>query len=235
MFETLILKGTDYPVVDSDFDCVFNFLPLCFEEIHRLPGGSAISAPTTAAGLRTLMDDMAITTIDYTVVGTTLLYGYKEVPIPDNRSQRRPLLTERSWIASPAVVFDITNITNDVQVRSSLPDLYRKTKCGAGNYGHHQSLVDQTEITTKVQADALATTYLSLGDSTVFVENISNTQLSPDVQWDIPRMVPGMQVDIGITVQGINVAGTLRLHEVAVTVDSGNEVVTVGLEPVGAT
>ena len=87
MFEEAILKAIDDPTVlpDNERQCDQEFPPLCFEDIYRLPGGEPIKPPDNHdARIITVLDDLADTVLDYTVVGRTLLYGFKEVPIPAN-------------------------------------------------------------------------------------------------------------------------------------------------------
>lgn len=248
------LVNTDY---DSGLDdCGFPFEPLCFDNVFSsptpLPEGAIDILTSKATKFTTVfkvLQELAKSVIDYTVVGGDLLFGYPSTPIPEARSQAVPFLTNKDWCTAPRIVRDIEYLANEVFVNTKLGEdariddiLYenggvRVQDCSFLKHGYHQAVIDRTSVSSTEEAVAAGESFLehnNRDDSINYIENTRGTQLADSVQWDLPRMVPGMRVDVSVDEFGFIVDQSMRLHEVIV---EGNprqlERVKITLEPLG--
>lgn len=218
-----------------------NFNPICFDEVYKRPGGTPIAtdADQKLNTLDILLKDYADTFLDYTVVGTDLYYGYKEIRVPEKRLQPRPLLDNNSWCSPPRIVQDIQDYANEAAVKykeadPNAPDTVRYSECDNPKHGLHQKILSRTELVSAVDAEEAAKTFVEHNENAItYIENSGSTALDQNVFWDLPRMVPGMLVDVNINQYGIEVFGTFRLHEVIFSGNAKGEVVKISLEPIG--
>lgn len=248
------LDSTDY---DSGLDdCGFPFEPLCFANVFStttvLPEGAIdilTSRSTKFTTVFKVLQELAKSIIDYTVVGEDLLFGYPSTPIPDSRSQAVPLLTNKDWRTPPRVVRDIEYLANEVFVNTKLGEdsriddiLYenggvRVQDCSFLKHGYHQAVIDRTGVSSTEEAVAAGESFLehnNRDDSINYIENTRGTEMSDSVQWDLPRMVPGMRVDVSVDQFGFVVDQSMRLHEVIVDGNPSQlERVKITLEPLG--
>lgn len=260
---TYNLPGLGY---DKQFgECPSNFDPVCFDRMLAnytalaADGSEPITIVTKKSQkyvtLFTLLQELAKSVIDYTVVGNDLLYGYATAPVPQDRLQPTPILTNDSWCSPPRVVKDISTLANDVFIDTKLeasaagaeapqlldsiyPDgTLRVSDCDFFKHGYHQKILNKTRLASFEEAEQAGLSYLrqnGTGSSINYIENTRSSQLSSLVAWDLPRMVPGMLVNADIDKYGLTVNETMRLHEVIVEGDSKTkEKVKVTLEPVG--
>lgn len=257
MFEDVVLYHTNNPDMgDGGFgdceaaDCDPDFSPLCYSQVYRYDGGDAALGPTQTESeamipVFDLLDDYAETFLDYTEVGTELFYGYRQVPIPEHR-QSRPKLSQTDWCEKPRVVRDLEDFTTDAFVYSGSPDtgslpfyrngVFRRRVC-CTKFGVHQRVFsyESLEGINEIEEAAVSQlpAYCDNRDIT-YIENLNNTKLDSNVQWDTPCMIPGQLVDVCIDdeYEGIFIEDTFRLIERIVEFSASNENVRITLGPV---
>ena len=232
LFEDQILS----PLNDLS-DCSQDFTPACFSNICRVGGGDpgrwAINSPKHS-NLDLRLEDFADTFLDYTVVGDSLLYGYLEVPVPVERRQATPVLTDKDWCGPPRIVKDINNLATTVVANGKDEQFAIAENCYS-KHGAHQVVVSRTQLAGADLLQQSADVYLDHNDDAIeYIENSRGSQLSPNVLWDLPRMVPGMLVYVKTDKYGIKIDRLFRLHEVNVSYTPKGEKVKISLEPEGA-
>ena len=218
-------------------DCGLDIEPLCFANIYGVDGGPAGStSPTNVGQLRTLAAALKVlgdTFLDYTVVGDDLIYGYQQIAIPASRSGPVPVLSDNDWKSSPRIVQDITKLSNDIYIKPNEQPVFNKSVCTI-KHGLHQQILSNGQETDVGLLEAAADSQLVANSSLLTsIENLNGSELLGDVRWDLPRMVPGMLVDVNTSLYGLAVQDTFRLNNVTVNFSSRGESVKIGLEPSG--
>lgn len=252
MFEQLLLADVNGGTGTEEFGgCEQAFTPLCFSYAERIDGGEEALAPNPDPSDNhttkySLLQEFADSFLDYVVMGDEIYYGYGEVPIPKHLQQRRPKLTNESWCETPRIVQDVEDFFTDVFLDTGVDTenqtlappfydngTYRQAVC-CNQFGVHQGLFDYSELegVGEVQAAAAAELTDSCSKSAfTYVDSVDGAVLSPDVAWDVPRMLPGMLVDVCLDVGGAELNETLRLLERTVEFSPIGEQVSVGLGP----